>query len=151
MVGDKRLNPWMAAFLVLGGIGLGVAGVLWGREAKTFLDATDRTTGTVIELERERGARGMKLIYPRVRFALPNSAVSHTFRGKVGLWPSPFRVGDTVTVAYNPVDPEGAKIDSFWTIWLPPCVLLLFGLMCLAAGLHTLRGANTGQLSAAGS
>ena len=132
-------SPWAGGFLVIGGIGLCIGGVWWASKAKTFLDAAERIPGTVIELRRERGARGIKLDHPVVRFTVPVSGRAVTFKSRIGLRPSPFAVGDSVTVAYDPVDPEEAKIASFWTNWLPTVVLLLFGLMCVIAGLLTLR------------
>ena len=137
-------NPWVGGFLAIGGIGCLIGSFFGVRGARAFLDSTARAPGTVIELQRERGIKGLREDYPIVRFTSPASDAPLTFRSKVGLWPSPFDVGDEVQVAYDPMDPERAEIDSFWTIWLPRVALIVFGSLCLGAGLLTLRWIRPG-------
>jgi hypothetical protein len=132
-------NPWVGGFLTVGGIACLIGGFFTAREARAFLDSTDRAPGTVIELKRERGVKGLREDYPMVQFSHPVSDTALTFKSKVGLWPSPFDVGDEVLVAFDPLDPEKAEIVSFWTIWLPRVALFVFGSLCLGAGLLTLR------------
>ena len=94
--------------------------------------------GTVIEVVGERGAKGTKLYHPLVRYEPAPGGASVTFKAEPGMWPSPFDVGDAVTVAYDQDDPSDANIVSFWTLWMLPLTLLAFGLGCLIAGRHTL-------------
>jgi hypothetical protein len=134
-----RKNRWVGAFLLIGGLALLIGGIWYVHAAVVFLDTTHKTAGTVLELKRERGVRGMRQDHPIVRFVVPETGREAVFKSKVGLWPSPFEVGEVVEVAYPPDDPRQAEINSFWTIWLPPLALLLFGSLCLGAGLLTLR------------
>lgn len=134
-----RKNRWVGAFLLIGGLAMVIGGIWYVREAVVFLDTTQKTAGTVLELKRERGVRGMRQDHPIVRFVVSETGREVIFRSKVGLWPSPFEVGQVVEVAYHPDDPKQAEINSFWTIWLPPLGLMAFGLLCLWAGLLTLR------------
>lgn len=41
-------------------------------------------------------------------------------------------------MAYDPDDPDDARIVSFWMLWFLPGVMILFGLACLYAGRHTM-------------
>lgn len=118
---------------------MAVAGLWSTVNAVQFLDTTARTDGTVVALERERGSKGLTEDHPVVRFVQPETGEAVKFTSRFGLWPSPFAVGEAVEVAYDPEDPERVEINSFWTIWLLPLVLPLFGLACLAAGFHNLR------------
>jgi hypothetical protein len=137
-----RKNRWIGAFLVIAGSGLLLAGIWFAGEAATFVETTARAPGMVLEVRRERGARGLPADRPIVRFTVPRAEREVVFRSKVAMWPSPFEAGEAVEVAYEPADPERAEIDSFWTIWLPPVALMLFGLLCAGAGLLTLRQAR---------
>ena len=138
----KRLfhaKRWAGYFLVVGGIVMAVGGVWYAVEAAEFLDATVRTDGTVIALQRERSVKGFDLDHPVVRFVAPETGETVEFKSRLGIRPSPFAVADRVEVAYDPGDPSRARINSFWTIWFLPMLLGAFGLACFAAGYHTLR------------
>ncbi|NKB49708.1 MAG: DUF3592 domain-containing protein [Alphaproteobacteria bacterium] len=126
-------------FLLVGGVCLTIAGIWFLVATTDFVRHAERAPGQVMEVVGERGARGSKLYYPMVRYLPHDRGSSTVFKAKPGLWPSPFSVGDTVTVAYRADDPDGAKIVSFWTLWFLPIVLILFGLGCLFAGRHTLN------------
>ena len=120
-----------------------LAGGIWfAAQSMIFLDNAARTEGTVIAVKRKRGAKGMALDHPVVRFVPVETGETIEFRSPVGLRPTPFAEGDPVEVAYDREDPQQAKIDSFWTIWFVPLVLALFGVACLFAGTHTVRQNN---------
>lgn len=129
---------WVGILLVLLGPGLLIGGVWMGHDAWVFLESSARAPGTIIALRRERGARGMPSDHPIVRYTVPATGRTVTFRTKVGMWPSPFSVGERVVVAYPPNDPERADIVSFWTVWMPPVGMLLLGVMSIAAGTITI-------------
>lgn len=143
--GILNKKRWIGAILALGGLGSLVAGAWHAGAAATFLSATERAPGIVLDLEREHGVRGMPRDHPVVRFIDPASGSAIVFKARVGIWPSPFKVGEAVGVAYDPVDPRRADVDSFWTMWLPAAAFLLFGTMCLVTGLLTLRWARKGR------
>lgn len=137
--GSFHQKRWAGYFLVAGGIVMVVASIWLTGEAMDFLGTTARTDGTVVALKRERGAKGMAEDHPVVRFVPPETGETVEFKSRFGLWPSPFAVGDAVEVAYDPADTARVDINSFWTIWLLPLLLVLFGLACFAAGFDTLR------------
>ncbi|NNE82975.1 MAG: DUF3592 domain-containing protein [Alphaproteobacteria bacterium] len=126
------------AFLLVGGVGLMIAGIWILFSTLEFVRYSERAPGLVMEIVGERGARGSKLYYPIVRYRSLDQGASVVFKAKPGLWPSPFSVGDNVTVAYKDDNPDDAKIVSFWTLWFLPGVLIVFGLACLFAGRQTL-------------
>lgn len=128
------LNRLKSGFLILGGAALLVFGAWQGAESYRFLQQSGRAPGTVTRIVGERGARGMTLYYPVVRYRLPVKRVGIDFKSKPGLWPSPFDAGDAVEVVYDPADPGNARIVSFWTLWFLPIVTVMFGLACLLAG-----------------
>jgi len=139
MFKDFRKNRWVGILLVVMGIGLSVAGVWTARERWMFLGSGARAPGTIVELRRERGARGMPQDHPIVRYTVPGTGRDVVFRSKFGMWPSPFSAGERVSVAYDPKDPDRAEIDSFWTLWLPSVGMGLLGMLGIGAGTITLR------------
>jgi hypothetical protein len=132
-------NRLTAAFLLIGGVVLILAGAWIAIINANFTRHAEKAPGTVINVVGERGARGATLYHPVVRYRPRQQDNSVTFKANPGmLWSSPFDVDDPVTVAYNEDDPEDAKIVSFWMLWLLPITLILFGAGCLLAGWKTL-------------
>jgi hypothetical protein len=74
-----------------------------------------------------------------VRFRPDARGGTVTFKAKPGMWPTPFDVDDRVTVAYDPLDPDDARLVSFWMLWFLPLVTALVGGACVYAGHDTLR------------
>lgn len=135
----KRLN---AAVLIAGGAMLIVLGGWWGWFNADFIRGAERSRGEVVELIGRRSAKGMTLYYPVVRYRPGADAAPVDFTAKPGLWPSPFEVGDGVTVAWRLSDPTEAVIVSFWTLWFLPAASILLGLACLYAGRDVARKAG---------
>lgn len=132
----KRLTGY---FLLAGGLAMVGAGIWFAVDHARFLQRTDRAPGAVVEIVAERGARGMTLYHPVVRYRPADRGDAVVFKAKPGLWPSPFAVGDRVTVAYDRDDPDDAMIVSFWMLWFLPLAMALLGAGCLFAGRDTLR------------
>ena len=134
----KSLNLLSAAFLLIGGLALIVTGAWFAIDNARFIDGAHRAHGIVEDVVGRRGARGQMLYYPVVRYR-PAGGDEIVFTAKSGLWPSPFNVGDPVTVAYQPTGSDNAKIVSFWMLWFLPGAVLIFGIGGVFAGWHTLK------------
>ena len=93
----------------------------------------------VIEMTERKDSQGNAFYYPVVSFDLPDGG-----RQKVqlaeGTWPPQHRVGDLVTVLYQPANPADARIPSgdgtaaLWTVTLVTGILgVAFGLAAVLA------------------
>ena len=122
---------------------MGIGGIWFMANAMIFLDTSLRVDGTVVALERKRNAKGFDTYHPVVQFMPTEPPEIVEFTSRFGIWPSPFAVSDSVEVAYDPTDPTRARINSFWTIWFLPMLLVVFGSACGLAGYHTLRHARS--------
>ncbi len=107
--------------------------VLLGAAAWTFYKQRDkamsgvRATGKVIDLTREITTPGSTgVYYPVVEFTLP-SGETITFTSDYGTRPASHKVGQSVTVRYDPDDPQKAEVDSALSIWLVPGILAFIG------------------------
>lgn len=131
-----KLVALKAAFLIVGGLLLGGAGLWFALGHADLVRNGERAPGVVVDLSVQK-VRGTKLYHPVVRY-LPAGEGLTEFKEKTGLWSSLFEIGDAVTVLYFPITPTEAKIASFWTLWFLPLIMVLMGIACIAAGRHSL-------------
>jgi len=129
-------------FFFVGLVGLGLLGaaamIYYSLEKEAKEGAM--TTGTVVELSHEKIAPGNPGAYdPIITFTL-SSGEAITFTSDVGKQPSNFKVGQKVTVRYDPDDPQKAKVVSGLSKMLVPVILAFIGVVvcCLSVFLFPL-------------
>lgn len=125
-----------AVFLIVGTIFTAV-GVNRIRQQRRFVATAKTATGTVIEINEEfqRVNRERRLLkYPVVRFSTLDGQEIE-FQSSTGTNPSRYRVGDQVTVLYQPDDPQQAEIQSFLSLWCLTIIMLFLGVVSLVAGI----------------
>lgn len=129
-----KLPPRIAkpVFVLFAVVMFGLAFWTAGRDGE-FFDGAARVSGRVIDLKAERVARGPQQYHPVVRFTDPASGRAVTFDSGFRLYPSPYDVGDEVTVAYDPAAPQHAEIDSFWIRFFYPLLMAILGAASLLA------------------
>jgi len=98
-----------------------IVSAVWGGISYTFIHSATQTTGQVIGLETQ--GRGFS---PRIQFTTEAGEVLD-FKPMSSQSPSPYQVGDTVTVYYFPEAPEAAKLGSFISLWFGPMMLGIAG------------------------
>jgi hypothetical protein len=82
------------------------------------------TTGTVLELEASDSAEGGCCVYsPVIEFTTANDQ-TYTFEGDTASDPPAYKVGEEVSVIYDPNDPETAQINKWTERWLMPIILI---------------------------
>jgi high-affinity Fe2+/Pb2+ permease len=127
-------------FLIMGlcfgivAVGL-LVGAIWVfvKQQRTMNDR-EQTTGTVVDLvSRTTASARSSIICPVVEFTAP-SGEKIRFTSDFGSLPASHKVGQTVNLRYDPVDPHQAEIDSTMNRWLVPAILVFIGLIacCLA-------------------
>lgn len=90
--------------------------------------------GTVVELTNSVTASGRaNIICPVVEFATP-SGEKIRFTSDFGSLPARHKIGQSVNVRYDPLDPQKAEIESAMNLWLIPVILVFMGIIacCLA-------------------
>jgi hypothetical protein len=85
-------------------------------------------TGHFIPIDRAHGGVDGREVGDEVR------GQTYEVRGTVGANPPAFRVGQTVTVYYDPQHPQTALIDTGKDLWLFPLVAIVMGTMFGLAG-----------------
>jgi hypothetical protein len=126
--------------LVSGGIGFVVFGALmiswgivewWPRWSR--ISDCQRTQGTVVKLLNDEEGT----LVPVVEFQVGDK--TYRIRGQVPSSPSPYSVGESVPVLYEPHKPQEGMIDSFWDHLFIPLVLGGFGSIFGSIGVGMLR------------
>jgi Protein of unknown function (DUF3592) len=118
----------LSAFGLLGG-------AVWAYfNQKRKLESRVAATGTVVELTNSITSNGRRIICPVVEFTAPSGEKTR-FTSDFGSLPASHKIGQSVNVRYDPVDPQKAEIESAMTLWLTPLILVFMGLVacCLAA------------------
>jgi len=127
-------------FLIMGlCFGISTFGLLGGAVWAYFgqqhkLENRVASVGTIVELTTQTTASGRSsIICPVVEFTTP-SGEKIRFTSDFGSRPAGHKVGQSVNVRYDPVDPQKAEIDSAMNLWLAPLILVFMGVIacCLA-------------------
>lgn len=103
-----------------------------------FIAGASEAEGKVIALDRSTsssnsGSRSTAY-RPVVGFA-SGTGKRFEFTSSVGSSPPSHRVGESVTVLYNPADPSNARIKSFVQLWFGFLIVFVLGLVFAAIGL----------------
>jgi hypothetical protein len=126
-----------ALFTAIGAV-FAVRGYGGLRKTRRFVHASASAAGTVTDSvsrwHRDPGdAPGVsRLSYPVVRFVTTDGR-TFEFESQVGSNLAP-RVGQQVTVLYDPLNPKEAKIKSFTMLWALPLAFTVLGVLLLFPG-----------------
>ena len=105
----------LVVFGVLGAVFL-VVGVWTFFSTRSFIATAARADGVVIDLELSR-SDDSSTYYPIVAFRTQDGQEIE-YQSNTGTNPPSFRVGESVTVLYDPQDPYDARIEAFSELWL---------------------------------
>jgi len=134
--------------------GLSALGLLVGAVWAYFsqqrkMESRISATGTVVELTERITASGRSsMICPVVEFTIP-SGEKIRFTSEFGSRPAGHKVGQSLNVRYDPVDPQKAEIESTMTLWLVPLILAFMGILacCLAIAFLVVYGLGVSSFS----
>jgi hypothetical protein len=126
----SRRMPWVI-LAIFGGIGLVclVIAVVTGVGAARRITREVSAQGVVVTLVTDYNSDGDTIYYPVVEFTLPNGKETRV-QSSFGTSPPAFWQGQTVTVLYEPENPQGARIQSFWgliELWLGTLITGILG------------------------
>jgi Protein of unknown function (DUF3592) len=113
----------------------GVLAVVWAllayRAQRRFLSKASRAMAVIQSLRAETMQRNVTIYFPIIQFTTAADVVvtteSKTTRAGV-------RVGQQLTVLYDPANPKNVEIDSFWSHWAVVFVASSFAVLLLISG-----------------
>jgi Protein of unknown function (DUF3592) len=135
MKNNKQLGS--IAFMLFGA-GMISLGLIILNRSMSLIRTGQRTTGTVVQLATRAGkTRQGKLIImytPVFEFTTLAGEKERYTHAVSTSRPDTWNVGDTATLVYDMHQPRHIMVLSSWTLYLPFCVLGLFGMIFLLAG-----------------
>jgi hypothetical protein len=134
---QSRPNRTGAIFCVAGLVVLATA--YFSTHKLILLRTGSRVQGTVLRLHADGSTNQHPGLFPEVEFRSTDGTVVR-FEDRVGENPSPYKVGDRVTVLYQPGKQDTAMIDHGLGNWEPIAGLLLLGTVLTSLGIVSLRG-----------
>jgi len=144
---QKRLG--IRALLL--GVVLMLIGIPFFVQSWRFNASAIRAAGKIVQLEQLHGGKDASYI-PVFSF-VDQAGGSHVIHSRLGSSHPRYAVGDVVGVLYPANDPEQARLNSFFALWLWPIVFGGAGLLLVVAGILLWYGAVTApvdELAAAG-
>lgn len=124
--------------IIVVGVGLLAGGAYWAQKRADFLAIAESTQGRVVSMESST-SDGSTVYYPIVGYTFPRSNQSVKFKHSVGSSHPGWRIGDSVTVLYNPANKNEAMIDDGWLNWLGPGILTGIGIIFFFGGVSLKR------------
>lgn len=125
-------------FALVGG-GLAVYGAVLLARTRRFLGGAQRAEGAIVGWREERRHAGdsrSRTLYPTLRFRTPDGREIET-EAQVGVNDPPADPG-SVTVLYDPADPDRARLSSVGGRGYAESLLFLVGGLLLAVGPYLL-------------
>lgn len=139
---NSSISLILSIFLILLAIGLITGAIVAYARQRAKLNAAHTAEGIVVMLEQRSVTPGNPgAYYPVVEFTAA-SGQTIRFESNFGSRPAGQRVGQIVSVRYDPANPYKAEIDSGLSRLLIPGILFgMGGIACCLGGLFAVMGA----------
>ena len=99
-----------------------------------FIRTARQTTGTVIKMREQTDNESGGKSYAPVFSFKDTAQGEHTITSSFYAYPPLHRVGDSVSVLYQPDAPDNARIDGFWYHWGVTTLSGIFGVVLTVIG-----------------
>ena len=125
----------VGVLFVLIGLGVLIGGAITAIKQSRQLAGRTAATGKVVGLVKRIFNPGSAGVYcPVVEFTIA-SGEAVRFESDFGTTPASHRVGQSIAVRYDPLEPQKAEVDSASSRWLVAGCMILMGLGFLGMGL----------------
>lgn len=128
------MNQIAVIVLFVLGLALLVAGGISTQRQVTFLRDVVKVPGMVQSLRVSTDSDGDDRYAPVVVFATKEGQPRTYFDPRYTR-PSAYRVGEDVEILYTPGNPDSARINSFWSLWLNSIAFGVTGLVFCVLGI----------------
>jgi hypothetical protein len=125
----------LASFSV--GLVLLLAGTVVLIKNRQFLKSGRKTMAKIIQIKENWNSDGeggkAKIYYPVLEFSAVDKKTYQFQSAMGGNNKNKYRLGQEVKIIYDPQKPNQAKISDFGSFWLMPMIMILAGIIILAA------------------
>jgi hypothetical protein len=109
------------ALLPIGAVVLLVVSIWYGYSSYQFVSSGIEVEGTVVRLESSSSADSGTTYSPVFRYTVDGQ--EYEYESVNSSSPPTHKVGEITTLLYDPNNPEKARENSFWELWLMPIIL----------------------------
>ena len=120
-----RIFQFATVACLLLAIGLTWACLAFKRNTQQFLTTAVTADATVTADIVKAGGDDTPMHYPQFSYQTPDGT-THVLTSNSGSSPPSYTVGQHTQILYPPTNPDGARLNSFWDLWMAPMV---FGIM----------------------
>ena len=126
------------ALLPISAVIMLIVSILYTYSSFVFYTKGIEVEGTVVRLESHSSSEGGTTYSPVFSYTVDGK--QYEYESVNSSNPPSNEVGDVETLLYNPDKPEKARQNSFWELWLLPCILLPIsvGMLALSIGIPIL-------------
>lgn len=126
------------ALLPISAVILLVVSVWYTYSSYMFYTNGVEVQGTVVRLESSHSSDSGTTYSPVFRYTV--SGQEYEYESVNSSSPPTHEVGEVTTLLYDPKDPSKARENSFWELWLLPCIMcpISFVMLALSAGIPLL-------------
>lgn len=114
------------------GLALLLGALVSYQHSSDFLDSALSTQGTVVGMEKSRGADSTSY-FPIIEY-VTNEGQKLQFRSSTGSSRPAYSIGETVEVLYSPQQTEDARLNSYFSLWGAALILAILGAVFLFVG-----------------
>ena len=137
MSSDNKVVNWRWT-LAIGVVVLIVGAYILQQRIEYFIDSVG-AVGVITDIQEKDGLKSGNRYFPIVEFKTQAGEIM-SIVGEVGSSSFfDYEVGTEIDVRYSIANPEAAKLSTFQQMWLLPFVLLLVGLLFIAAAIYNYK------------
>lgn len=121
-------------------VGIGVA-VAWAQKKFEFIEGATQAPGQIVDSKHSSGSDS-SVYYPVVEYRPHRRGQVVRFVGDMGSSHPSWKVGDKITVLYDPDKPQKAIIEDGLWMYFGPLIIGGMALLFLVIGVYHLRGSR---------
>lgn len=147
---SSKLPLVIGSIFTLMGLGIFYFGAREYFQTKNFLKIARQAIGEVTDFDvnistedvkdsegNDRGTTSSTAYYPKIRFTT-QSGKEVEFVAKTGSSESDVKIGDKVTILYNPENPRYAYRNEWWDLWFGVVVMTSLGAIFIICGISAI-------------
>ena len=107
--------------MFLFGVGAGMYSLYSGYNSGNLVFNGKRVDAIVVDMKLGNTSNANVAASPVYEYTVDGR--SYRYESENQSYPPKYKIGDHETLIYDPNDPENAKEDNFWGLWLLPMIL----------------------------
>ena len=129
-----RVTVLIGAIFALAGAAALTGGLWLAHDQWRFSGSAIEALGTVVGQVELESDDGEPVFAPLVEWR-DDAGTKRQFQGQLGQAEPAYALGENVAMAYDPRNPDDARLTAFWPAWMRAIIATVLGVAFLAAGI----------------